>query len=62
MNKKEIKTNLHLSTNFPSSDYSNPYYGKYNDPCYKCQNNPKNNKYATGNCNCTLPDAFNANY
>ena len=50
------------TTNIPSSDYSNPYYGHKVHPCLNCQNNPTKNKYATGNCNCTLPDAFNANY
>lgn len=27
----------------------------YNDPCYYCGNNPKNNPNASGFCNCSLP-------
>ena len=27
----------------------------YIDPCYNCGNNPKNNPYASGFCNCSLP-------
>ena len=30
-------------------------YNNYNDPCAKCPNNPKNNKFASGFCNCSLP-------
>ena len=26
-----------------------------NDPCWNCPNNPKNNKFASGFCNCALP-------
>ena len=25
------------------------------DPCEKCMNNPRNNPYASGVCNCVLP-------
>ena len=31
----------------------------YYDPCYNCRNNPKNNPYASGFCNCSLPNNIN---
>ena len=31
----------------------------YNDPCEFCQNNPKNNPYASGICSCALPALAN---
>lgn len=27
----------------------------YNDPCANCPNNPRNNPFASGICNCVLP-------
>ena len=32
---------------------------KYNNPCETCMNNPKNNPYASGVCNCALPALLN---
>lgn len=34
----------------------------YNNPCEYCMNNPKNNKFATGFCNCALPALMNPMY
>lgn len=31
------------------------YQPEFFDPCYNCGNNPKNNPYASGFCNCSLP-------
>lgn len=28
---------------------------EYNDPCYRCPNNTKNNPFASGFCFCSLP-------
>lgn len=39
-------------------DWQAPYNltePKSNDPCEFCNNNPKNNPYASGICNCALP-------
>ena len=49
-------------------DYSTKYYSynimvffgrKYNNPCETCMNNPQNNPYASGVCNCALPALLN---
>ena len=36
------------------------HYKKVYNPCEKCSNNPSNNPYASGNCNCALPYLNNA--
>lgn len=35
--------------------YEGQTYTSYSDPCEFCPNNPKNNKFASGVCSCTLP-------
>lgn len=35
---------------------------KYKDPCENCNNNPKNNPNASGNCYCALPALSNPIY
>lgn len=36
--------------------------GDEQNPCKNCPNNPQNNKFASGNCCCSLPNKFNVVY
>ena len=38
----------------PSFPYNQPY-GIDDDPCANCPNNPVNNPFSSGFCNCALP-------
>lgn len=40
---------------FGDGYFNNPYECKSNDPCRNCPNNPANNPFASGFCNCALP-------
>ena len=49
------KINIEIQIEFPLI-LGEPYYQpEFFDPCYNCSNNPKNNPYASGFCNCSLP-------
>lgn len=44
---------------------STGFGGKYNtgnNPCENCPNNPKNNPFSSGFCNCALPTLSNPIY
>lgn len=36
-------------------DYGSETFNAYSNPCEHCNNNPKNNKFASGVCSCVLP-------
>ena len=51
----EPKINIEIQIEFPII-LGEPYYQpEFFDPCYNCGNNPKNNSYDSGFCNCSLP-------
>lgn len=58
-------------TGIPASIFENTnpnstgFGGKYNmgnNPCENCPNNPKNNPFSSGFCNCALPALMNPMY
>lgn len=42
--------------------YSPSPYAQQTDPCLNCSNNPANNPFASGICNCALPSMYNVRY
>ena len=51
----EPKINIEIQIEFPIILGEPWYQPEFFDPCYNCGNNPKNNPYASGFCNCSLP-------
>lgn len=43
------------------TDLFKPQFGTGN-PCENCPNNPKNNPFSSGFCNCALPSLMNPIY
>ena len=39
-----------------------PTWSEIRNPCDSCSNNPKNNRHASGICNCALPAMANPIY
>lgn len=54
----EIPININ-GQNYPLIDSETP---QYTNPCENCVNNPKNNRFASGVCNCMLPYLNNPIY
>lgn len=46
----------------PNSTGFGGEYNMGNNPCENCPNNPKNNPFSSGFCNCALPALFNPIY
>lgn len=52
-----IKQKLYETTYIPNTFYINEYQSfihNVSDPCINCPNNPMNNPFASGVCNCIL--------
>lgn len=45
-----------------NEEYSSESFVAHSNPCEYCNNNPKNNKLASGVCNCVLPYLNNVTY
>ena len=52
---KSVEPKINIEIQFPLI-FGEPYYQpEFFDPRYNSGNNPKNNSYASGFCNCSLP-------
>lgn len=67
----KIKDDMVNINGIPASKFENidpnstGFGGKYNmgsNPCKNCPNNPKNNPFSSGFCNCALPALSNPIY
>lgn len=67
----KIKDDMVNINGIPASKFENidpnstGFRGKYNignNPCEHCPNNPKNNPFSSGFCNCALPALSNPIY
>lgn len=61
LSSEDIKKILDILFKEKESEYKPKFVPKEvfyptgsNDPCARCNNNPKNNPHASGVCNCTL--------
>lgn len=60
----KIKDDMVNVTGIPASSFENynSTLGARNNPCENCPNNPKNNPFSSGFCNCALPALSNPIY
>ena len=58
------KTLIEEISKIPASGFENynSTLGARNNPCENCPNNPKNNPFSSGFCNCALPALANPIY
>lgn len=54
--------NIIINVNDPIWTQNYPKINQPVDPCLNCPNNPANNPFATGICNCALPSMYNIRY
>ena len=54
----EITININ-GYSYPTIDFE---HLQHTNPCEHCMNNPKNNRFASGICNCVLPYINNIIY
>lgn len=68
---KRVEGDIININGIPTSKFENidpnstGFCGKYNmgdNPCEHCPNNPKNNPFSSGFCNCALPALTNIIY
>ena len=57
----QIPASIFENTN-PNSTGFGGKYNMGNNPCEHCPNNPKNNPFSSGFCNCALPALTNPMY
>lgn len=61
VNISGIPTSIFENTN-PNSTGFGGKYNMGNNPCDNCPNNPKNNPFSSGFCNCAIPALNNPMY
>ena len=57
-----IPTSMFENTNINSTGWHRNHFNLGKNPCENCPNNPKNNPFSSGFCNCALPALSNPIY